>query len=117
MARARDLCSTNVLFVYVRPSRAEDLQRITSLQASEAELRARGVRLDSQLSQMKAELLLREESYNKRFASTGGAAGRRLSVNSAKASHDEVMDWMLGGTEANVLKTGRRTAAGRGLVR
>ena len=76
----------------------------------------RSVRLDSQLTQIKAELLLREESYNKRFASKGDAAGRRLSVSSAKAAHKEVMDWMLGGAETRVPKTSKRSAAAHGVL-
>ena len=89
-----------------RPSREEDLHCVASLHASEAELRTRVARQDVQLTQMKAELLLREESYNKRFSNAGG----RLSVNRAKGSHGEMMDWMLGGAEASVAKTGRRRA-------
>ena len=100
----------HVLVSSCRPSREEDLHCIASLHASEAELRTRVARQDVQLTQMKAELLLREESYNKRFAIAGGAAGRRLSVNRAKGSHDEMMDWMLGGAEASVPKTGRQRA-------
>jgi len=102
---------TKALVLASRPSREEDLHCIASLHASEAELRARVARQDVQLTQMKAELLLREESYNKRFATAGGAAGRRLSVNRAKGSHDEMMDWMLGGAEASAQKTGRQRAA------
>ena len=96
-----------------RPSREDDVERIAALQASEVEQRARIARLDAQLTQMKAELLLREDSYNKRFASAGGAAGRRVSVSRALESEDEVMGWMLGNTGAAVPVGSRQTASAR----
>jgi hypothetical protein len=62
---------------------------------------------------MKAELLLREDSYNKRFASAGGAAGRRVSVSRAQGSQDEVMEWMLGNMGAAVPLGSKQSASAR----
>ena len=53
--------------------------------------------LDNHLQQLRGELLLREENYNKTFAN-GGAGERTLSVNKAISAQQDVRDWMLKGS-------------------
>ena len=96
-----------------RPSRREDVTCIASLQESDTEQRSRLARLDAQLIQMKAELLLREDSYNKRFASAGGAAGTRVSVSRAQESQDEMIGWMMGSAGAAVPVGSRQPGSAR----
>ncbi|KAL0032297.1 hypothetical protein WJX79_003383 [Trebouxia sp. C0005] len=77
-----------------RESRAEDvaqIQQLSSLVTSQAtELQATEVKLQ----QMRAELLLREDNYNKTF-SNGGAGRRTLAVDKALTTQSQVVDWML----------------------
>ncbi len=77
-----------------RESRAEDvaqIQQLSSLVTSQAtELQAS----EDKLQQMRAELLLREDNYNKTF-SNGGAGRRTLAVDKALTTQSQVVDWML----------------------
>lgn len=57
---------------------------------------------EDRMAALRAEMLLREESYNKHFRN-GGMGERVLNVGSAAGAHSEVMGWMLkgaGGTAA-----------------
>ncbi len=82
------------LAVACRESRAEDvaqIQQLSSLVASQAgELQLS----EDKLQQMRAELLLREDNYNKTF-SNGGAGRRTLAVDKALTTQNQVVDWML----------------------
>lgn len=50
--------------------------------------------LSAQLQQIKAEVLLREENYNKTFAN-GGKGSSVLAVDSALSAQDTLSNWML----------------------
>jgi hypothetical protein len=58
---------------------------------------------EERMQQLRAELLLREESYNKNFKN-GGAGERALNVGSAINADASVMGWMLN----------RKTSANKG---
>ena len=77
-----------------RESRDEDvlqIQQLSSLVTSQAnELQAS----KDKLQQMRAELLLREDNYNKTF-SNGGAGRRTLAVDRALTTQTQVVDLML----------------------
>lgn len=62
------------------------------------------------MAQLRAELLLREENYNKHFKN-GGAGEKVLSVGAAMNAQSGVMDWMLKKKEAP--GTHGRKASGR----
>lgn len=77
-----------------RESRDEDLAQILHLKHKVKEQSQQMRTLQDNLEQMRAEILLREENYNKTFAS-GGAGQRVLAVNKALSAGNDVTNWML----------------------
>jgi len=77
----------------------------TSLAAREAEMKV----LEEKLNQLRREMLLREDNYNKHFRN-GGAGEKKLGVDAAMGSHAGVMDWMLSSSNS----TKRRSSLGGG---
>ncbi|KAK9810350.1 hypothetical protein WJX72_009243 [[Myrmecia] bisecta] len=77
-----------------RESRAEDLELIAELDATVKSQAGELRLLEERLAQMRGELLLREENYNKTF-SNGGAGEKALAVDKALNAQQGVVDWML----------------------
>ena len=77
-----------------RESRSEDVARIAELTALATSQAAQLQDSENKLQQMRAELLLREDNYNKTF-SNGGAGRRTLAVDKALTTQNQVVDWML----------------------
>jgi hypothetical protein len=77
----------------------------TSLAAREAEVKV----LEEKVNQLRREMLLREDNYNKHFRN-GGAGEKVLGVDAAMGSHAGVMDWMLGSSNSSK----RRSSVGGG---
>lgn len=77
-----------------RESRSEDVARITELSNLVASQASQISASEDKLQQMRAELLLREDNYNKTF-SNGGAGRRTLAVDKALGTQNQVVDWML----------------------
>lgn len=69
-------------------ARISELSATVATQASELQAS------QDKLQQMRAELLLREDNYNKTF-SNGGAGRRTLAVDKALTTQSQVVDWML----------------------
>ena len=65
-----------------RESRADDLMRIADLEATVAAQHSSIQQSEEKLANMRSELLLREDNYNKTF-SNGGAGQRALAVDKA----------------------------------
>jgi hypothetical protein len=79
--------------------RKEDVARISDLEAAVCERGAALQAAQARLGQLRGEMLLREETYNKRF-SNGGAGARVLDVEAALGAEQGVLDWMLKGAGA-----------------
>ena len=87
-----------------REARAEDIARITELSNLVASQASQIQASEDKLQQMRAELLLREDNYNKTF-SNGGAGRRTLAVDKALGTQHQVVDWMLkAGTKKKMLE-------------
>lgn len=92
------------LILMIRESRQEDLDNIARLdtlsrtQAGELRL------IEERMAQLRGELLLREENYNKTF-SNGGAGEKTLSVDKALNAQQGVVDWMLKGNSRRRVTT------------
>ena len=80
--------------MWCREPRSEDVVRISELSALTASQASELQASEDKLQQMRAELLLREDNYNKTF-SNGGAGRRTLAVDKALTTQNQVMDWML----------------------
>ena len=68
-----------------RESREDDLMRIAALEATVAAQLNSIQQSEEKLANMRSELLLREDNYNKTF-SNGGAGQRALAVDKAMAA-------------------------------
>ena len=77
-------CSTIIVLGQCpcRESRADDLMRIAGLEATVAAQHNSIQQSEEKLANMRSELLLREDNYNKTF-SNGGAGQRALAVDKA----------------------------------
>ena len=80
--------------MWCRESRAEDVLQIQQLSALVNTQASQIQASEDKLQQMRAELLLREDNYNKTF-SNGGAGRRTLAVDKALSTQNQVVDWML----------------------
>ncbi len=78
-----------------RESREEDVRRIGELETAVRKLEELVRSSEERMAQLRAELLLREENYNKHFKN-GGAGEKVLNVDSALHAKTDVVDWMLG---------------------
>ncbi len=77
-----------------RPSRPEDVARIEALEQAVRE-RDEALRTsEERMAQLRSEMLLREENYNKHFRN-GGLGEKVLDVGAAMGSQQGVVDWML----------------------
>jgi hypothetical protein len=87
-----------------RPPRDEDIARISQLEgvlhSTQEQLRT----AEERMQQLRSEMLLREESYNKHFKN-GGMGERVLNVGAAMNATESVTNWML---------KSKRTSSGRG---
>lgn len=89
-----------------REPREEDVARIHQLESALYSAEEQVRTAEERMQQLRAELLLREDNYNKHFKN-GGAGDKVLNVGSAMKSGADVMDWMgLGGKRDTKGSTG-----------
>ncbi|GAX74041.1 hypothetical protein CEUSTIGMA_g1491.t1 [Chlamydomonas eustigma] len=77
-----------------RPPRDEDVARIRKLEVALAEAEELVRTSEERMQQLRAELLLREETYNNHFKN-GGAGEKVLNAGNAVNADASVMSWML----------------------
>jgi hypothetical protein len=77
-----------------REPRAEDVAKIEELERLVMQKEEALSDAEQRMTQLRREMLLREENYNKHFRN-GGVGERVLGVESAIGAHQEVVDWML----------------------
>eukprot|EP00884_Botryococcus_braunii_P009725 jgi/Botrbrau1/18754/Bobra.0386s0077.1 len=78
-----------------REPREEDVEQIMSLKRTVKEQSAQIQAQASQLEQIRAEVLLREDNYNKTFANGGGTGPSVLAVDRALTADEQLSSWML----------------------
>lgn len=92
-----------------RESRHEDILKIKrleeSLEIKEKESKERA----NQMNQLRNEMLLREDNYNKHFRN-GGKADKVLNVESAMASTKGLTDWLVSSKKRQPVKSGKARA-------
>ena len=107
LAAACNTCCPNQpdhVSCWCRESRVEDVAQIAELSSLVASQASQIQASEDKLQKMRAELLLREDNYNKTF-SNGGAGRRTLAVDKALATQGQVVDWMLkAGTKKKVME-------------
>ncbi|KAG1679463.1 hypothetical protein FOA52_007755 [Chlamydomonas sp. UWO 241] len=83
-----------------REPREEDVALIRQLQTALSESEERVRTAEERMVQLRKELLLREDNYNKHFKN-GGAGEKVLNVDSALNGDSAVMGWMLNKKDAS----------------
>lgn len=76
-----------------REPREEDVRRIRQLEIALAESEELVRTAEERMQQLRKELLLREDNYNKHFKN-GGAGEKVLNVAGAMNAESDVMSWM-----------------------
>ena len=77
-----------------REPRPADLAAIAALEAQVASLQQQLAAADQRYQRLRQELLLREETYTKRFGA--GGAGAAISVGGAAAAAPQLVSWLRG---------------------
>lgn len=92
-ALAADLAALQARWA-AREPRPEDVATIADLRAALAAREEALRTAEDRMAQLRGEMLLREENYNKHFRN-GGMGQRVLDVGLAAGAQSEVMSWML----------------------
>lgn len=90
-----------------REPRPADLAAIASLERQVSELQQQLATAEQRYQRLRQELLLREETFNQRFAAGGAAAA--MSVNGAASAGGQLVGWLKGGA-AGGQQRGSRSA-------
>eukprot|EP00198_Chlamydomonas_reinhardtii_P001640 XP_001690976.1 hypothetical protein CHLREDRAFT_188583 [Chlamydomonas reinhardtii] len=96
-----------------REPREEDVRRIAELEGFVRQLEELVRTSEERMAQLRAELLLREDNYNKHFKN-GGAGEKVLNVDMAMNAQSGVVDWMLGNKKKPGAGTAGDGGAGKG---
>lgn len=88
------LCHEGSAWCWGREPREEDVQQIMTLKRTVKEHSAQIKAQSAQLEQIRAEVLLREDNYNKTFAN-GGTGPAVLGVDRALTADENLSNWML----------------------
>lgn len=79
-----------------REPRLADLAAIATLERQVSELQQQLSTAEQRYQRLRQEVLLREETFNQRFAAGGAAAA--ISVGAAASAGEQLMGWLKGGT-------------------
>ena len=90
-----------------RESREEDVQEIAALRKNKTRMERELKDAEEALVQLRRQMLLREENYNKNFKN-GGAGHRVLDVGGALASTTKVTAWMANASNKRFAQSKRR---------
>lgn len=92
-----------------RESRQEDIERIASLEITLSAKEQEARKNAEQMVQLRNEMLLREDNYNKHFRN-GGQAEKVLDVKGAMASTKGITDWLIQSKKRSQQMSGKARA-------